>query len=337
VQQQQQRVFEAGNRTLYFSAGCVIENMRLAATSRGYQLKPSYFPNPSDLLLVATLHFNPLSSKSRAGLNLPYLDDNGEEIDDTIIEKRCTNRKFYNNKKIDTTILSKLSEIALSENQFKLHWMTKENPSYSKLCRILGNTDQIRYQNQRIMEEFVHLIHFNPREIEETKDGLDLRTFEVGPLGYPLFKLISSWKRMRFLNYFGMSFQFNLYTQLQMLSSQACGLLTAPNYEPINYVLGGEIMERIWHEIARLGISLQPMESLPIFAVNLELNGGKNFTKKQRKKMERLKRELLSLYGTGQDLCPLFLFRMGYASPPSARSLRRPVESFLIHEPLKVR
>jgi len=364
MQQQQQHVFEAGHRTLYFSAGCVIENMRLAAANRGYQLKQSHFPDPSNPLFVATVWFErldirhpeakPFATKKAESVqtNLaarfggkdlkdssPFRaqNDNINEYDDSVIEQRCTNRKFYNwNKKIEPSILSKLSEITLSENRFKLHWMTKENPSYSRLCRIIGAADQIRLENKRIHGEFMPAVRFSLEEADQTRDGLDIRTFEAGAAGFLTFKLITSWNRLRILNYFGMGLQFNIYAQLQMMSSQACGLLAAPNYEAENYLLGGEIMERIWHKITRTGLSMQPMESLPVFTIDLHLNDGQNFSETQRKKVETMKRELFSLYGVNQDHCPLFLFRMGYTSPPSARSLRRPMESFLTREPLKV-
>ena len=313
--------FEAGKRTLYFSAGCVIENIRLSAAQKGYRLNPIYFPEASNPSWAALLCFE---------------KDRSLKGDDSVIRRRRTNRKFYHwNHKVHPLILSQLSKAASEQDGFKLHWMAEGKSSYSRICQIVGEADQIRFENKAVFEELPPAFRFNHKGAEETKDGLDIRTMETGPAGPFLFKLLSSWKRLKLLNHFGMSLQFNLYARLQMMSSQACGLLVGPNYESLNFLKGGELMERIWHEITRLGLSLQPMESLPLFSLNLHLNRGKDFNETQRKKVTKLKEELFSIYGINQNQCPIFLFRMGYADSPSARSLRRPLESFLIAEPVK--
>lgn len=307
--------FEAGFRTLYFSAGAVIENMRVAAGRLGYRSIPSYFPNMSDPLFVVTVRFKREDSRRES---------------DEVLTRRVTNRKFYDkNRQLEPPIFQKLSGVVSSEKGFQLLWIKKSEPSYTKICKIIGDSDQIRFENKKIYEDLPPTLRFSPREAEETKDGLDLRTFETGPGGAFLFKLISSWNRLKFLNFLGMSRQFNNYARLQMMSSQACGLIVAPGYGPEDYVLGGEVTERVWHEMTRLGLSIQPMESLPVFTINLQLNGGRDFDETQKRKVMKLKEELYSLYGIGEQRGVIFLFRVGYADPPSARSLRRPVESFL--------
>src|SRR3989338_6084427 len=159
---------EMGYRTLYLSAGCVIENMRLAAANRGYQLKPSYFPDPSNPLCVAKIHFE----QSPHPNPLPQGEGRVRENDDSVIEQRCTNRKFYNgNKKIDLSLLSKLFGITASHQNFKLLWLTKEHPNYSRLCRLIGAADQIRFENKKTYEDLPPTLRFNASEVEQTKDG----------------------------------------------------------------------------------------------------------------------------------------------------------------------
>ncbi len=312
----EQHFFEAGRRTLYFSAGAVIENMRVAAARMGLRLIPTYFPNASNPLFVAALRFE---------------QGNSEGGNDNALERRATNRKFYHSKKkIDTSVFSKLSAVVSAQKGFRLLWITREERAYSKVCRIIGGSDQIRFENKKIYEGLPPVLRFSPREADQTRDGLDLRTFETGPAGFFLFKLISSWNRLKCLNCLGMSRQFNLYARWQMMSSQACGLVASAGYGPEDYVLGGEVTERVWHEMTRLGLSIQPMEALPVFTVNLQLNGGRDFDETQRIKAKGLKDELYSLYGLEEQSGAIFLFRIGYADPPSARSLRRPVESFLV-------
>ncbi len=301
----------------YLSAGAVIENIRVAGTQMGYGLTTSYLPIKTNPLLVASLRFSEIKKE-----NHPHFEN---------LDRRMTNRKFYKaSKKIDFSIFQNLSNIVESKEGFKLLWLKKDQPTYSKLARQLGKADQLRFENERLHKELIETIRFNREKTEITKDGLDLKTFEAGPMGNLLFKLARSWKRLEFLNIFGVSHLFNFYTQLQMTTSQAVGLIIAKSNEPLDYILGGEVMEKAWHEIAGLGLSIQPMEALPIFIINFNLTGGHAFTLEQREKIAKLKQEFLSIFGITNQNGLIFLFRIGHADPATTHSLRRPLESFLL-------
>ena len=308
----------------YISAGAVIENIRIAALDLGYETVCRYFPNEKNVTLVAMVRFSATSQK-----NSWYLD---------ALEKRVTNRKFYNpRKKITDDIYSQLSMSAKEESQARLIWIRREDPVYRKLTRLLGRADQLRFENNRLITELTDCLRFNQTEVNRTKDGLDLKTFEAGPGGNLLFRLITLWKNSTVLRLLGLSFVLGWYTQLQLWSSQAIGLLITNGDSAEDYVRGGEMMERLWHETTQLGLSLQPLEALPIFIINSNLTGSPDLTPKQREILERLKQDFYASFGINSRNGLILLFRIGYASLPSARSLRRPVESFLIHEPIKVR
>ena len=301
----------------YLSAGAVIENMRVAATHSGYRLSTAYFPNRNDPLWVATLQFRSANPESH-----PHY---------AALTQRVTNRKFYTLwKKVDDPIYSKLEHLVSPERGFKLVWIKKKHPSFRKLSPLLGAADQLRFENERLHQELIETLRFNEKEVQKTKDGLDLKTLESGIGGELIFKLARSWKRLNLLNALGMSSLFNFYTQAQLFTSQAVGLIMAPSYKPLDYVVGGELMEKIWHELTLNHLAIQPMEALPIFILNLRLTEGRNFGEKQRKKLEELKRDFLSLFGISETNGLILLFRLGYAKRPKTHSLRRPRESFLI-------
>ena len=98
----------------------------------------------------------------------------------------------------------------------------------------------------------------------------------------------------------------------------------------MDFILGGEVMEKLWHEITLQDLSIQPMEALPIFILNFNLTGGRNFPDHQKKQLRSLKRDFLSLLQADEQNGLILLFRIGYAPPPTAHSLRRPLEDFLI-------
>ncbi len=300
----------------YLSAGAVIENARVAAAEYQYTLIPSYFPNSQDPTWVATLRLTKNDSSNAA-----YFP---------VLRQRLTNRKFYLRKKIDELVYSNLDRLVEAGKDFKLIWIKKNDTRYQKLSQILGDADQMRFENKRLHREFIQTMRFTKQEREQTRDGLDYRTLEAGPGSVFLFKLISSWNRLRLMNLIGMSHLFNVYTQLQLKSSEACGLIVSKNHTPMDYVVGGEIMERLWHEVTLQNLSLQPIEALPIFLIHLKETGAPEFDPKQKRKLEDLKKTFYSLFPIQETNGLIFLFRIGYASQPKIRSTRRNVESFLV-------
>lgn len=310
--------FETGYRTLYITAGAAIENMRVASQQLGYRLTPSYFPKEGDALWAATLKFEPCPPEDH-----PHWG---------ALKRRVTNRKFYEaKKKIGAQIYQRIEEMAAPEKG-RLIWIKRDDPKYLKLCQLIGMGDQIRFENERIHREFMETVRFKAKSTQKTRDGLDIRTLETGRIGSLLFQSISSWGILALLNSLGLSRSFNQYAKRQMLSSQTAGLIVAPTHSPHDYLVGGEIMERIWHEITLQGLSMQPMEGIPVFLINMILEGGSTFTPEQKKKLGQLKKDFLSLFNITEQNGLILLFRMGFAKPPSARSLRRPLESFFINK-----
>ena len=206
----------------YLSAGAAIENMRVTGAQLGYELFSGYLPNPNDPLLVATVTFVETMPKS--------------DVHFQSLEKRATNRKFYSlNQQVNSDVYLHLIQLVEREG-FKLLWLKKDDSGYKELSRILGQADQLRYEIKRLHKELVETLRFNPAETNDSRDGLNLKTFETGPGGEILFKLIRPWNRLNLLNAFGLSWLFNFYTRLQMFSSQAAGLLVAQNNQPADFI-----------------------------------------------------------------------------------------------------
>lgn len=311
----EEHFFEAGLRSLYFSAGAVIENIRVAAAREGLRLDCRYFPNDADRLFVAAIRFIDGEDAS-----VRYFD---------ALEKRCTNRKFYqSNRSIAPAIYDELSQIARDQSGYQMIWAKKGQSSHRELTRLIGLADMIRFENAKIAKEFINLLRYSRQDVETYRDRFDVRTFE-NPMAGLIFKLMKNWKLAQILNRLGLSKSFDLYARMQLAGSQAIGAVVARGYAPLDYVKGGEVMQRIWHALTLHGLSLQPMEALPIYVANLQVNDGKYFTADQREKALRYKSDLARILGYPEDSGVIFLFRMGYAPPPSARSLRRPLESFL--------
>jgi hypothetical protein len=299
----------------YLSAGAVIENTRVAATEWGQTASVEYFPNATNAHHVATLSLNDTRATPH-----PHVSE---------LARRHTNRQFFNpTQKIPFAAAQDLQDTVARETRFKLIWIPKDDTRFGTLARIAGEADQIRFENERLHRELFELIRFKNGHTPRNGDGLGIETFEAGPLSPALFRFMTSWERMKTLNTLGMSHMFNWYTQIQIKSSSALAVIVAPTYSRIDFVRGGEVTERLWHEATRLGLSLQPMEALPIFIINLITNGGRDLSDTHRLNLKLLKEEFLASLGLRESQGLVFLFRMGYATGTPHRSLRRPVDSF---------
>src|SRR3989338_3565251 len=249
---------DVGNFAPYVSAGAVIENLRVAASYHGYQIETRYFPEPENGLYVAKLSFR--KTEHISSIHCPALS------------LRMTNRNLYDQrKKIDPTILERFSHLISERTGFRLAWMERSNRLYGQLVRLVGRADQIRFENRRLHGDFFQVLRLNTQEVKQSRDGLDVATLGAGPLATLLFRFIRSWRRLEMMNVFGFSRLLNIFAKIQMHSSQAAGLLIAPNQEPISYVWGGELMQRLWHEMTSYGMVLQPMEAIPIFITHLQV------------------------------------------------------------------
>lgn len=311
-------VFDAGYRTAYISIGAVIENIALAASDEGCSIVVHPFPQGESIdRPVATLTLEP--SKEPA-------DPLHRQI-----EARVTNRKFYDHKPVPEETVNRLVQMGTIPGRSRLLFVGP-GKTKNELARLIGAVDQIRFEVEKLHGEFFKTMRFKREEAERAKDGIDLRSLELDLPQRLFFRFISKWERMRWLNRLGMTVSFNLYAQLQVRSSPLVGLLTTENNSPLDYLEGGRLMERVFLKIAEGGLVVQPMMGIPVFIINLQVNGGRFFSPAQRAELLRIKERFFRLFDLNDRAGLIMLFRMGYAPPPTCRSLRRPLADFLMEE-----
>jgi nitroreductase len=119
----------------------------------------------------------------------------------------------------------------------------------------------------------------------------------------------------------------------QIASASAIGLITVPGVSRDAYFLGGQAMQRMWLSATAQGIALQPMTTLPYMFARLERGNGAGFTVREITELNLLRTRYRRLLTTQRDHAEVFLFRISYADPPTARALRRPLDEVLSFAP----
>jgi hypothetical protein len=234
------------------SAGAVIANIRIAAAHFGYQLKVDYLPGrPAEPFgrLAALLYFQPQTAKGHPLFHA--------------LDMRVTNRKpFDSNATVSARILTQFEEMAEEEGG-RFLWMSRTDAPYKKMSRALAEADQLRFSVPALRREFSSSLRKSG-----SKDGLTLESLEGGLLGSTLLKLFRNEKAAQFLQLLGVTQLVRTHTQKLTNASAGLGLILMKGSEPIHYMKGGEVMERIWLAASLKSLAFHPMQALPIFILN---------------------------------------------------------------------
>jgi len=141
-----------------------------------------------------------------------------------------------------------------------------------------------------------------------------------------MLNLLSAWPTISRLAQIGGGQGLTKFSH-ELVSNASCVcLISIPNSSQRSFFDGGIAIERVWLRATKLGLAFHPMTILVFLFARLDRGQCEGFTVNQVKELSRLRQEFDSLFPPRRDQCNLFLFRVGYASEPSARSLRRSIE-----------
>jgi hypothetical protein len=305
----------------YLSAGAAIENMCVCAAKLGYSLVAQYFPVEEDPLFVAYIRFTTLSQGDY------QLSDLYEFLD-----KRCTNRSLYDaSQPMDFRKLLALRQLARSHTaNTQLFWIDRDESEFPQVAKLCGRSEQVFLEFEQGHSDIIGGIRFQTELEKMHRDGLDVRTLDVGPLEIAMLKACQSWDVQTLLNRLGASHVANSITQKQIKSSLAVGLLINDSSDKQSVVLSGRMMERLWLGATKLGLSIQPLYALLPIIKNPN-SWYRFFSRSQIQVVEQLVSDFRTLFPCNETNAQ-FLFRIGHGATPKVRSLRRPLECFILKD-----
>jgi len=304
--------FEVDQVGALASAGAVAANVELEAAARGWHTELEWFPE-GDGGPVARLTFEPAEPEPS-----PLA---------AAISDRCVNRRPFDRQPLPAEWLAHQVEDAAT-SATTLSWLTGHD-DLARVRRVIQLADWVRYTHRRAHESLMAELRFSRAEAEATRDGMAIPTLEAGPFAGPFLKMVRPWPRMALLNRLGAFRGLTLPTTRLAASAPAIGLLSAPTDTPLAFLKGGRAMERIWLAATAEEIRFQPMTVATLFIRRLLRHGPAAFDVSQRRWLEEAWQRLQELFPVSEASAMILLFRVGHGPPARARSLRRPVESFL--------
>lgn len=307
--------FNYGQIPSLISLGCVLENMRIAASSYGLHLKIENIRNEG-VTTIATIHFE-LSTEPRDPLF-------------NVIWERNTNRRLYTPRKISENILLDLQEKTKAYSGVIWHHIT-DAKKLTYLAKAVYLVDMLRSERKDLHVHFQKKLRFTQQSVYNKKDGFPLRNLKAGWHGELFLKVTHPWWIMKLLNYIGFSRAVARFAYQEILSSSACVLLTVPSNQPTDLIIGGQALERVWLEATHHDLAFQPMATLPIFLLRKKYEQLGNLSARHKKLLDEaaeLEKKAFPDFNVDTE-DQIIMFRLGYAKAIEVGTLRKPLDSFL--------
>jgi len=299
--------------------GAAVENACIAARQLGFEPRVDYGAQPAGSVadLSRSAATITLSAGGRGDSLFPHL------------AARCTCRKLYSTRPLPDRSVDRMAWAARRFSAVELDWIT-DRPRIRTFARLLMKSDRIRFEYEPFHNEIFRQLRFSADEAERTRDGLDVRTLELPPGAGLILRKLRPWNRMKWVHRLGLGRLLTLPSALSVVRSGALGVLCVGEPTPTRFLEGGRALQRIWLSAHAEGLSMQPLGSLPIFVAHLEQLHGRKLSPQHERVVRKLIRRLEDLLPAARGKTLLIAFRLGYATAPKFRSLRRLAEDVTV-------
>lgn len=296
--------------------GAAIENMAITSRQAGFELSVEY---------VAGGVQNASDKSPRTAAKLRWGAATAKDALAEHLASRHTCRKPYSTRPIKSGLLQTMQGEASRFDGVQVHWL-EDRQSIRRFAWLIGMSDRLRFERETFHRELVNQLRFTAKDADASRDGLDLRTLELPPLGSSLLRLISNWRALQFLNWFGASRCLALPSVMSTMCSGAIGIITVSVPDSSSWITGGRAFQRLWIAANAAQLRLHPLGSLPIFLAHWRQWRGEQLSAGQRKLAAEMERRFSALVPAAQGRALQIAFRIGYGSEPTARSQRRSLE-----------
>jgi hypothetical protein len=240
------------------------------------------------------------------------------------IKERVTNRSMYFGSAIENKEISILEKIS---SEFDVNFSSFSlNSKKAQIANIISRGDGLRSTNLQLAAQMAKEIRWTQKEVEETRDGLDIETLGMPPMVVQLTKLSLKYPKL------------NHYVPKEIIDKQTFPLLMASSHlcclsvpSPISYkklFLAGMALEKIWLTTSQKNISLHPWTVLTFFYMRAKYYKDNIFSKEEREYVKSLGEDLTNAFELPKNHLPILTFRLTKSQQKVKRSLRLDWRSF---------
>jgi nitroreductase len=305
---------DVARRGSYVGIGAAIFNARVAAASLRKLGTVKLFPSGYQSDHVATVRLGSGSDPDIAILR-------------NSLHTRVANRKMGRPSPIEDGTIADLVR-GVEREGGRLRFLN-DRDLIDELAVLLAECDRLRFIIPNIHNAMISELRWPGRDSLE--EGMDVRTLEMDTSSLGLMELLGRDDVMSHLVEWRAGQALGLRTRISVGSSSAVAVVTVPRSDPMWYVRGGAAMEQFWLASDRVGLAVQPVAPLFIYATAeqelLEMGGERHLDE-----MYRLQMRFREVLGLEDGETMVMVLRVLHATPPSVRSIRRPLAHVLTRD-----
>lgn len=309
IPERDQSLYNYQQRGSYIAHGALIENILIASSQLGYSTTLTLFPNSiGDKNLIATVILN--QSQPREETLFPY------------IWKRSTNRKPYKTVPLGEEQKIQLINTARDVTSGAEVRFIEDRERIQSLAKALSVNEKLIFENQHLHDFFFSHINWNESEDWAKRIGFYIKTLELPPEAQKVFPIMKHWYLARILNRIaGVSKKAAEGNAMLYTASAAFGAILIPNPTPENFISAGRLMQPLWLQATKMGLSIQPVTGIAFLMPRILAGQTTNFSSEQVNLITRAYNVIKTAFGIKDETIAM-LFRIGQGDSPTARSSR---------------
>lgn len=299
-------LYNSHQKGSYLAHGALLENMSISSVVHGYVLDIALFPDKENEIHVATITF----SKGEVKHHPLY----GSLI------KRCTNRKEFTGVKLTE---EEKEELKISVTESDSCIIVDDDQKLQIIGKALAVHERVLFENKSMHDFFYDHIAWDKKD-ENKAGGFYIETLEFLPHQVGVVKLFRSWIILSLLNtVLGVSKMISKDNGEKYARSGTFAALTMCGTTNKDFVLFGMQVERFWLTATKMGIAVHPCNGTLYLKVHTQNSTIDAFSKKHMAIIDEAHGDLLNAFNYKHRSIG-FIFRMGKADEPTARSKRLP-------------
>ena len=287
--------------------GALIENIKISALEKGYEISTKLFPDIQNSDLIAEITFN----RSNKPKDFLY----------KFITKRCSNRKAYNPIQLSSEQKKILvnSSKEIGDGEVKL---ITDKEDIKKLGYYLSISERLIFENKYLHDFFFDHIRWTKEDDDRLKNGFYYKTLELNDKQLKGMKFFKSWTLLRFFNFLIKASKIVARDNaIRYSASSAIGVIVVPTASEKDYINAGRILQQVWLKVTSMNLSMQPVTGILFFMHRIIDGEFDKFSEAQIKEIQDAHDYIKRVFGV-KDGSMAMLFRIGDGGEPSARSSR---------------
>ncbi|MDP9046994.1 MAG: hypothetical protein M3N14_02580 [Bacteroidota bacterium] len=227
-----------------------------------------------------------------------------------------------------------MKQITRADKNVNLYYV-ENDAELNELSEIIAECDKVRLLNKLGHAEFYHEIRWSKDEALKMRDGVELASVDISQGEIAGFKVAGDWEAVSLLAEWDKGDAFKKLSAKAVKCASAMILFTVNDFDHLQLINAGEVIQRSWIYANQQGVSVHPMLSPAFFFTRLVHGKGEGIEPPVAAKLAALRARFLKIFPFNTKAGPqteIFLLKVAIAEDLGVRSLRKLKSEVFIKE-----